>query len=59
MQHPNQIEDKYLKSFVVVFLKVVDLIKDYINQYVLTFGSRGVNDRSPDLFFCANQSVSI
>jgi N-alpha-acetyltransferase 35, NatC auxiliary subunit len=31
-QQPNRIEDKYLKAFIITFLKVVDLIKDYIDQ---------------------------
>lgn len=33
-QNPQKIEDRNLKAFVFVFLKIVDLIKDYINQYV-------------------------
>jgi len=31
-QQPNRIEDKNLKAFIIVFLKIVDLIKEYINQ---------------------------
>ena len=36
-QQPNRIEDKNLKAFIIVFLKIVDLIKEYINQYVQFF----------------------
>ncbi len=31
-QHPQKIEDRNVKAFITLFLKVVDLIKDYINQ---------------------------
>lgn len=31
-QQPQRIEDRNLKAFITIFLKVIDLIKDYINQ---------------------------
>lgn len=31
-QHPSKVEDKCLRAFIIILLKVVDLIKDYINQ---------------------------